>query len=332
MASYRRRRAAGEFADDPFGDVFLVVDGWNTLRQEYEELEQTITNARQPGPRLRRPRGAHGGALGGDPDQHAGPARHQAGAAPRRPGRVRDRPPGGANVPEQRARPRPDPRQAALPHRAVADRRSQRDIEDLSRGVGRAGRARGGQLAGPARHRRCGCCRAGCRSPSWPGSADRSRARPADRRQRVGARAGLPGPGARAAPDGLRRRRVRQDQPAAADRARHRASGTRRPRRGWSSPTTGAACWARSRATTCWTTRRPTRRSPRGSARSASALPQPAARPGRDHRPAARPELVAGPGAVHPGRRLRPGAPPAATTRSAPCTSCCRRPATSVCT
>ncbi|MFR9775857.1 type VII secretion protein EccCa [Micromonospora sp. MS34] len=44
VASYRRRRAAGEFADDPFGDIFLVVDGWNTLRQEYEELEQTITN------------------------------------------------------------------------------------------------------------------------------------------------------------------------------------------------------------------------------------------------------------------------------------------------
>ncbi|SCG45118.1 type VII secretion protein EccCa [Micromonospora inositola] len=44
VASYRRRRAAGEFSDDPFGDVFLVVDGWNTLRQEYEELEQTITN------------------------------------------------------------------------------------------------------------------------------------------------------------------------------------------------------------------------------------------------------------------------------------------------
>ncbi|MEU5902959.1 type VII secretion protein EccCb [Micromonospora sp. NPDC047527] len=43
MASYRRRRASGEFADDPFGDVFLVVDGWNTLREDYEELEQTIT-------------------------------------------------------------------------------------------------------------------------------------------------------------------------------------------------------------------------------------------------------------------------------------------------
>jgi DNA segregation ATPase FtsK/SpoIIIE, S-DNA-T family len=44
VASYRRRRAAGEFAEDRFGDIFLVVDGWSTLRQEYEELEQTITN------------------------------------------------------------------------------------------------------------------------------------------------------------------------------------------------------------------------------------------------------------------------------------------------
>ncbi|PWR10824.1 type VII secretion protein EccCb [Micromonospora acroterricola] len=43
VVGYRRRRAAGEFADDPFGDVFLVVDGWTTVRQEYEELEQTIT-------------------------------------------------------------------------------------------------------------------------------------------------------------------------------------------------------------------------------------------------------------------------------------------------
>ena len=44
MAGYRRRRAAGEFPEDPFGDVFLVVDGWNTLRQEYEELEPTVTS------------------------------------------------------------------------------------------------------------------------------------------------------------------------------------------------------------------------------------------------------------------------------------------------
>ncbi|GID31455.1 type VII secretion protein EccC [Paractinoplanes brasiliensis] len=47
MASYRRRRAntASQAGDnDPFGDVFLVVDGWSTLRKEYEELESVITD------------------------------------------------------------------------------------------------------------------------------------------------------------------------------------------------------------------------------------------------------------------------------------------------
>ncbi|MGC4895085.1 type VII secretion protein EccCa [Micromonospora sp. DT31] len=41
MAEWRRRRADG--LDDPFGDVFLVVDGWNTLRNEYEDLEPLVT-------------------------------------------------------------------------------------------------------------------------------------------------------------------------------------------------------------------------------------------------------------------------------------------------
>ncbi len=44
IATYRRRQATGEIADDPFGDVFLVVDGWGTFRQEYEELEQAVAN------------------------------------------------------------------------------------------------------------------------------------------------------------------------------------------------------------------------------------------------------------------------------------------------
>ncbi|WP_405095598.1 type VII secretion protein EccCa [Micromonospora sp. NBC_01412] len=42
MAAYRRARAAGQHADDPFGDVFLVIDGWFTLHQEFEGLETTI--------------------------------------------------------------------------------------------------------------------------------------------------------------------------------------------------------------------------------------------------------------------------------------------------
>ncbi|MFF4168854.1 type VII secretion protein EccCa [Streptomyces sp. NPDC001744] len=35
MTAYRKRRAAGEFADQPFGDVFLVVDGWSTVRSDF---------------------------------------------------------------------------------------------------------------------------------------------------------------------------------------------------------------------------------------------------------------------------------------------------------
>ncbi len=36
-------RASGEISGDGFGDVFLVIDGWLTLRQEYEQLELDIT-------------------------------------------------------------------------------------------------------------------------------------------------------------------------------------------------------------------------------------------------------------------------------------------------
>jgi S-DNA-T family DNA segregation ATPase FtsK/SpoIIIE len=47
MASYRRRRAAAAGLgqdSDPFGDVFLVVDGWATLRGDYDDLEPLITD------------------------------------------------------------------------------------------------------------------------------------------------------------------------------------------------------------------------------------------------------------------------------------------------
>ncbi|MGW7541624.1 type VII secretion protein EccCa [Streptomyces sp. NPDC054770] len=43
MAAYRARRAAGR-VEDPYGDVFLVVDGWATLRSEYEDLEPVVTD------------------------------------------------------------------------------------------------------------------------------------------------------------------------------------------------------------------------------------------------------------------------------------------------
>ncbi|WP_320773020.1 type VII secretion protein EccCa [Streptomyces sp. CRN 30] len=42
MAAYRQHRRTGA-VDDPYGDVFLVIDGWGTLRQDYDELDDRIT-------------------------------------------------------------------------------------------------------------------------------------------------------------------------------------------------------------------------------------------------------------------------------------------------
>ncbi len=47
MAAYRERRAAGEFADDPHGDVFLVVDGWGSLRTEFDQHDLAIRELAQ---------------------------------------------------------------------------------------------------------------------------------------------------------------------------------------------------------------------------------------------------------------------------------------------
>jgi S-DNA-T family DNA segregation ATPase FtsK/SpoIIIE len=41
IETYRSRRGAGR-ADDGYGDVFLVVDGWSTLRAEFDDLELEI--------------------------------------------------------------------------------------------------------------------------------------------------------------------------------------------------------------------------------------------------------------------------------------------------
>ncbi|MDM4721477.1 type VII secretion protein EccCa [Micromonospora sp. WMMA1363] len=42
MASWRKARQDGT-VEDPYGDVFLVVDGWFTLRQEFEDLEPKLS-------------------------------------------------------------------------------------------------------------------------------------------------------------------------------------------------------------------------------------------------------------------------------------------------
>jgi len=42
MAAYRALRREGRLPDDPHGDVFLVVDGWGSLRSDFEALDQPI--------------------------------------------------------------------------------------------------------------------------------------------------------------------------------------------------------------------------------------------------------------------------------------------------
>jgi S-DNA-T family DNA segregation ATPase FtsK/SpoIIIE len=42
MATYRRLLRTGQVPDDRFGDVFLVIDGWQTIRAEFEDLEPAM--------------------------------------------------------------------------------------------------------------------------------------------------------------------------------------------------------------------------------------------------------------------------------------------------
>lgn len=44
MASYRRLLRDQQVTDDRFGDVFLVIDGWSTLRSDFEDLEPAVTD------------------------------------------------------------------------------------------------------------------------------------------------------------------------------------------------------------------------------------------------------------------------------------------------
>ena len=44
MAQYRQLKARRDPACDRFGDVFLIVDGWATVRREFETIEASITS------------------------------------------------------------------------------------------------------------------------------------------------------------------------------------------------------------------------------------------------------------------------------------------------
>ncbi|GHF74669.1 type VII secretion protein EccC [Streptomyces mashuensis] len=44
IGTYRRQRAAGHHADQAWGDVFLIIDGWAAFRQEYDMLEGLVAD------------------------------------------------------------------------------------------------------------------------------------------------------------------------------------------------------------------------------------------------------------------------------------------------
>ena len=122
IETYRSRRAAGR-ADDGYGDVFLVVDGWSTLRADFDDLEAEIQQLATRGPDLRPAPDRRRRPLGRLPGRDARPVRHPPRAAARRPDGLRDRPQGRHAGADRTARSRTDPGQAALPGRPAADRR-----------------------------------------------------------------------------------------------------------------------------------------------------------------------------------------------------------------
>ncbi len=44
MGAYRRARAAGTVPEEETGDLFLIVDGWGTFRDEFDDLDYTIAD------------------------------------------------------------------------------------------------------------------------------------------------------------------------------------------------------------------------------------------------------------------------------------------------
>ncbi|AXI79678.1 type VII secretion protein EccCa [Peterkaempfera bronchialis] len=49
IATYRTRRAQGALPNEQFGDVFLMIDGWLTFKQEFELLEPVVADIAQRG-------------------------------------------------------------------------------------------------------------------------------------------------------------------------------------------------------------------------------------------------------------------------------------------
>ena len=62
----RRSSPASGAGTDPYGHVFLVIDGWATIRQEFDTMEALDHRPRGPGPFVWHPRRRVGVAMGRD--------------------------------------------------------------------------------------------------------------------------------------------------------------------------------------------------------------------------------------------------------------------------
>ena len=214
IETYRRRRAEGR-VDDGYGDVFLVVDGWPTMRAEFDELEPQITALAGRGLTFGvhvvvttsrwmdfRTRSA----------TRSAPASSCGSATPATPRSTAGSPP---TCP--RAAPAVASTHRQAPHararcRASTTAGSVDDLGDGRRGPGRPGQRR---VDGPARPEAAAA--PGARSPSRRSAARRPRRRrPAARRRRGAPRAHRPRPRRGPAPLPLRRRRQRQDRASCA--------------------------------------------------------------------------------------------------------------------
>ncbi len=329
MIEFRNRKRRGEIKDDPYGDVFVIVDGWLNFRQEFETLEPQITALAAQGlsygvhvivsanrwaeirPALKDLLGTRFELRLGDPTESDVDRRVAVNVPAGRPGRgiTRDKLHFLVGLPRIDASSRRGLGRCRHPGRGGEDPRC----------LARSHRTAGAPAARPAALRAA--------APAAPGT----QARPhPDRRQRGRAGDGVPRLRRGAALRGLRRRRVRQDEHAARDRARHHdqlhAQGSRHP--ACRLPAHDARLHQHRSPALLRRVRQPADRHGQGRARVDGGQ---AARSGRHPGTAAQPVLVEGPGAVRDRRRLRPGrhpgGQPAATALGVPRPGEGRRPA-----
>ena len=255
IETYRSRRTQGR-ADDGWGDVFLVIDGWSTLRAEFDDLEMEIQQLAARGLTFGLHIVAASDPVGRLPRRDARRLRLQARAAPRRPARLRDRPQ-GRRAGARPAGPAADSCRASCTSSArcrastvTADADTLGDgVDDLIDRMAAAWKGPPGpKLRLLPEMVTLDAVREDAVRRQLP-----QKQHPA-RHQREGARTGRPRRRRRAAHADLRRRPVGQER-AAARRTSTRSCAPARPRRRRSSSsTTGARCSARCPTSTSSTT------------------------------------------------------------------------------